>query len=300
MRSDVVAASGAVTNGLFDFLTRELPPTQGRWISPDPAGLSSVDPSNPQSLNRYAYTLNNPLRLVDPTGNAPIEDACDEYCFGAEEFGGGGGGMDDFSSFAFGTPTFGDYGDQPIDISGWTGSAQSYFYSAEYNGPAPTAMDFENYNSQQFWGDKIYDLPGHDNPVAQALRKYIASIRTDPCVYLNNSGTGVESVDDNSSPGECGATGGQWIPPQPPGTIYSVTNGVASPVVPYSAGTFLHPSAAACGRINKKAKVDALLAGASATTGFLFPPAAIVTEPVAAGEGLFAVGEEAYMAFFCE
>ena len=35
---------------------------------PDPAGLGAVDPTNPQSWNRYAYVLNNPLSSVDPTG----------------------------------------------------------------------------------------------------------------------------------------------------------------------------------------------------------------------------------------
>jgi RHS repeat-associated protein len=40
----------------------------GRWASPDPAGLAAVDPSNPQSWNRYAYALNNPLKYIDPTG----------------------------------------------------------------------------------------------------------------------------------------------------------------------------------------------------------------------------------------
>ena len=33
-----------------------------------PAGLAAVDLSNPQSWNRYAYVLNNPLALIDPTG----------------------------------------------------------------------------------------------------------------------------------------------------------------------------------------------------------------------------------------
>src|SRR3989475_13331992 len=44
---------------------REYHPTQGRWISPDPLGGSVF---NPQSLNRYAYALNNPTTLIDPLG----------------------------------------------------------------------------------------------------------------------------------------------------------------------------------------------------------------------------------------
>jgi RHS repeat-associated protein len=51
----------------YDFPAREYG-IQGRWPSPDPAGLAAVDPSNPQSWDRYAYVLNDPLTLVDPTG----------------------------------------------------------------------------------------------------------------------------------------------------------------------------------------------------------------------------------------
>jgi len=57
--------SGAT--GDYDFLYREYN-TQGRWAGPDPAGLAAVDPTNPQSWNRYAYVLNNPLANVDPLG----------------------------------------------------------------------------------------------------------------------------------------------------------------------------------------------------------------------------------------
>jgi RHS repeat-associated protein len=53
--------------GLYDFPAREYE-WQGRWPSPDPAGLAAVDPTNPQSWNRYAYALNNPLALTDPLG----------------------------------------------------------------------------------------------------------------------------------------------------------------------------------------------------------------------------------------
>ncbi len=54
--------------GYDDFLFREYNPGQGRWMSPDPAGMAVVDPTNPQSWNRYAYVNNNPLALVDAMG----------------------------------------------------------------------------------------------------------------------------------------------------------------------------------------------------------------------------------------
>jgi RHS repeat-associated protein len=55
-------------SGMHDFLMRKLTAVQGRWLSPDPAGLGAVDFSNPQSFNRYAYVGNNPMSLVDPLG----------------------------------------------------------------------------------------------------------------------------------------------------------------------------------------------------------------------------------------
>lgn len=58
------------TGGVYDFLAREYG-IQGRWSSPDPAGLGVVSLELPQSFNRYAYVLNNPLALTDPTGLLP-------------------------------------------------------------------------------------------------------------------------------------------------------------------------------------------------------------------------------------
>ncbi len=60
--------------GTFDTANRELDPRQGRWLSPDPSGLAAVDPTNPQSWNRYAYVLNNPLYYSDPTGLVCVWD----------------------------------------------------------------------------------------------------------------------------------------------------------------------------------------------------------------------------------
>jgi RHS repeat-associated protein len=53
---------------LGDALYREYSIPQGRWLSPDRAGLAAVDPSDPQTWNMYAYVRNNPTSLTDPSG----------------------------------------------------------------------------------------------------------------------------------------------------------------------------------------------------------------------------------------
>jgi RHS repeat-associated protein len=53
---------------LHHTLFRQYSPAIARWMTPDPAGLASVNPAYPQSWNRYAYVLNNPLALTDPLG----------------------------------------------------------------------------------------------------------------------------------------------------------------------------------------------------------------------------------------
>ena len=67
--------------GDYDFPNREYS-IQGRWPSPDPAGISAVSTSNPQSWNRYSYVLNNPLSSVDPLG---YECVWDDGSFDAED-----------------------------------------------------------------------------------------------------------------------------------------------------------------------------------------------------------------------
>src|SRR5207245_3462150 len=64
------------TNSLmYDALNRKEHSSQGRWISPDPAGLAAANPANPQTWNRYAYVMNNPLALIDPFGLATCTDS---------------------------------------------------------------------------------------------------------------------------------------------------------------------------------------------------------------------------------
>jgi RHS repeat-associated protein len=92
---------GPNDSGLNDFLFRRYSSTQSRWISPDPAGMGAVDPTNPQTWNRYAYVANNPLSATDPLGLFPTTG------FGGGEGGGGGGCDPDFGCDPGCDPDFG-------------------------------------------------------------------------------------------------------------------------------------------------------------------------------------------------
>jgi RHS repeat-associated protein len=77
---------------------------QGRWLAADPYD-GSYDLTNPQSLNRYAYVLNNPLSFIDPLGleifdcittNYYVDgefDSSSTECFDTGGGGYGGGGV---------------------------------------------------------------------------------------------------------------------------------------------------------------------------------------------------------------
>src|SRR5438309_11540301 len=58
--------------GLDYFGARYYSGAQGRFTSPDkPFADQHIE--NPQSWNLYSYTLNNPLRYVDPNGEGVVE-----------------------------------------------------------------------------------------------------------------------------------------------------------------------------------------------------------------------------------
>jgi RHS repeat-associated protein len=54
--------------GLYYYGARYYDPQLGRFVQPDTIISSEF---NPQSYDRYAYALNNPLKYVDPSGHAP-------------------------------------------------------------------------------------------------------------------------------------------------------------------------------------------------------------------------------------
>lgn len=66
--------------GLDYFGARYYSGSLGRFTGVDPSMLSTVK-ANPQSWNRYTYTLNNPLKYIDPNGELWIssDDANNPY-----------------------------------------------------------------------------------------------------------------------------------------------------------------------------------------------------------------------------
>ncbi|MBX5479304.1 MAG: RHS repeat-associated core domain-containing protein, partial [Pyrinomonas methylaliphatogenes] len=57
----------AVT-GLDYAINRHYDPLQGRFTQVDPTGMKSVDLTDPQTLNLYAYCANDPINQIDPDG----------------------------------------------------------------------------------------------------------------------------------------------------------------------------------------------------------------------------------------
>src|SRR5207244_3082003 len=55
---------------LLHLRARDYNPVLGRFLTPDPAPPTALDP---QSFNPYSYVLNNPVNLVDPAGTSALE-----------------------------------------------------------------------------------------------------------------------------------------------------------------------------------------------------------------------------------
>jgi RHS repeat-associated protein len=95
--------------GLYYYNARYYDPVLCKFITPD---TLVQDPYDPQSLNRYSYCLNNPVKNVDPTGH---------YYWSTLDL--------DYNSFA----TY----DQMTVIDGYFGTNQHYFYQMTNNFSQP-------------------------------------------------------------------------------------------------------------------------------------------------------------------
>lgn len=136
-------------------LARNQSPALGRFNRPDPYD-GSYDLANPQSLNRYAYVLNNPLFAADPSG-------LEEQIPGV----GGGGGGDDC-----GDDCSGDCGD---DCSGDCG----YDCGSAPNDPSNGGQNPNSNDGYPQW-DNVWDeslgLPAGSLPAMPGINDILGGI----------------------------------------------------------------------------------------------------------------------------
>ncbi len=128
--------------GLYETAFRQYSPGLGRWLTPDKL---AGDVTNPQSLDRYTYALNNPVSFTDPSGLSCIHTddgttvdngdgkGCSEMNNTPQEVNvsGSGPGSIDTSSLSH----LASLGSSGGVTSGSVGVAGAYIYSAPP--PAP-------------------------------------------------------------------------------------------------------------------------------------------------------------------
>jgi RHS repeat-associated protein len=157
----------------------------GRWMSPDPVG---GDVTNPQSLNRYAYTLNNPTTLTDPTGldsaftvdfgcNDTISQLTNAVCRGG---GGGGSGSGYLGEYLNG---FGYPPDMPPGASDAYSNyladicSGCYMFQGTLYGH-PVSKTFDSWEQYADWRTSLAVQP--ENQVYEAFYALLENIGLDP------------------------------------------------------------------------------------------------------------------------
>ncbi|MEV1070225.1 RHS repeat-associated core domain-containing protein, partial [Streptomyces sp. NPDC050263] len=92
------------TTGLTHIGAREYDPGIGQFISVDPI----LDSSDPQTINGYSYSANNPVTSSDPTGTIRMEQDGNQCSGGWKECGPGGSSLGGGNSSGGGTASGGD------------------------------------------------------------------------------------------------------------------------------------------------------------------------------------------------
>lgn len=118
-------------SGFIDMGGRHYDPSIGRFLTVDPL---NVQPLNPQSANGYAYVMNDPVTLVDPTGFGTCDP--DHGCTSGSDWAGGSGWSGGFGGGGGGGAGGGGVGNNPASqfttpwLNGW-GPKQGGNHSAE-------------------------------------------------------------------------------------------------------------------------------------------------------------------------
>jgi len=128
----------------------------GRFMSPDPTGLTYANAFNPQSLNLYSYVLNNPLKFIDPTGQDCVYLSDDAKSL--EEIDADSDTSEKDCKLTGGTHVEGHltgygstdsdgtlnqfYSDSPLQAINNAATSQYYIQMQQLNGSIPTAQQY--------------------------------------------------------------------------------------------------------------------------------------------------------------
>jgi RHS repeat-associated protein len=172
-------------------------PRRGRFMSPYPLGGTV---GNPQSLNRYAYVVNDPENLTDPSGERPhpeyYEYGLDMAVLSGEFIGGGGGGGSVLGCDEFDFIDSNSYCNTTV-LPIVTGTYSTVEY--QYTGPASDGktVSFDTWDQYANWLTTV-------NAGAP-----------DPCILVSQNSSGVYTGTANTTLDQagCGNAGGTWVPP---------------------------------------------------------------------------------------
>ncbi len=141
---------------VYDFPAREYG-TQGRWPSPDPAGMAAVDPTNPQSWNRYAYVLNNPMAYIDPLG---LHHCAPNQNGPAQNNGPCAGGISS-------SPMSGDY---PVESYSYVGGPMTTYSSDSVVGDTTSyGLQFVGIGPPELYGVFAHVYSNQSTPIDSAI-----------------------------------------------------------------------------------------------------------------------------------
>jgi len=201
--------------GDYDFPAREYS-TQGRWPSPDPAGLGAAMPGNPQSWNRYAYALNNPLSIVDPTGRCGEDPGSGEPSAttenGDDSCGGDGPGNPDpppqYDASITAQQSYDQYGNPCQCVLATINGKQVLIPTGSMIGPYGFMSSSADELNQ---GERDYATNVDYLFWANYYSKQDGPVPGDPCYFSN--GKGGATLGPQQDPTSCTAANGFWVPP---------------------------------------------------------------------------------------
>ena len=167
--------------GLIHMNGRVYDPLLGRFMTADP---SVPNPLNLQSFNRYSYALNNPLRIIDPSGFEG-EEAGGDGCGGASDGDGTGEGIGGLLSNLFSLLQGGTQagsGQDPVTLPSWA-CGPSYTYT----GKGEQTPDGGSSVLQNFWNG----ITGQRGVIAD---KFDPSFTGDAGTFVRNVGRALPGV----------------------------------------------------------------------------------------------------------